>query len=132
MCWTTDVIPKLEVAKEDIPVKKVLLNYYGSLYSPVLLFFKWEFNVIKVTKLGESDYHFLSKTFSIGYGFHSCEDIHRNNGYFANNWTNKCFNTLFVADSREEVFNAIIPKGSKYYKNEEGDYVSDKLMIIGE
>jgi hypothetical protein len=131
MCWITNTIPKLEVAKEDIPVKKILLNYNGSLYSPVFGDGKWKLNVVRATELGEVNYHKLDECFSIRHGFHSCENIHKYDNDFSHVWTNKYFNHLFAIDDGEDVFNAIIPKGSRYYKNEEGDYVSDKLMIIG-
>lgn len=131
MCWITRVTPKLEVAEEDIPVKKILLNDSGSLRSPIFSGTEWKLNVIEVIELDKVNYHYLSKTFTVEHGFHSCEDIHKNNRYFAHSWVNKCLSYLFTIDSNEDVFNAIIPKGSKYYKNEEGDYVSDKLMIIG-
>lgn len=33
-------------------------------------------------------------------------------------------------DANYKIYEAIIPKGSKYYVNEHGEYVSDKLIIL--
>ena len=127
MCWSSSYIPQLKTAEEDIKVKKVLLKTEDSLlHSPCETDFKWELG-----KVYENEIGIILQLFSyyhINKGFHSCQNIYNGNTYWCS-----CINNeehiLFEIDKGEEIFDAIIPKGSEYYLNEYGEYVSNKLMI---
>lgn len=124
MCWSSKTKPVLQIAEEDIPVKKILLCREGTnnYVSPCYREFSWNVNKVHTTKLGEPIKPFL--TYDISQGFHSCENIRALGTFWAIGW-----HVIFERDSYEVVLNAIIPKGSEYYKNEYGEYVSNKLKI---
>ena len=123
MCWSSKIKPVLLIAGKDIPVKKILLHQGTNDYvSPCYKQFGWNINKVHTTKLGEPIVHPLS--YDISQGFHSCEDIIALDVFWATG-----FHIIFERDYDEVVVSAIIPKGSEYYKNEFGEYVSNKLKI---
>ena len=128
MCWVSNYIPKLKTAEEDIKVKKILLKAKdSSLHSPCKTDFKWELGKVYESELGE-----ISRPLSyyrINNGFHSCQNICKSDIYWCS-YINNEMHMLFGINEGEEIFDAIIPKGSEYYFNEDGEYVSNKLIIL--
>lgn len=130
MCWISKNIPELKIAEKDIEVQKVLWEDNNTLRSPLWIDYVWKQGVVQeVSWFSEykkyglpSDPHYLKSN-----GFHSCKKILCKNG----NWYSVYpIKLIFQVNDFERIFNAIIPKGSKYYLNEYGEFVSDKLMII--
>ena len=122
MCWISNFAPVLKVAEEDIKVQKVLKKV-GNLYvSPIFEYCHWTPGIVHETTLGHT--HIGTRIFEIGKGFHSCTKIHEEGGV----WCTKT-KDLFAVDSGEEIVDAVIPKGSQYYLNEYGEYVSNKLKL---
>ena len=148
--------PVLKTAKSDIPVKKVLRK---TMYSPFYNFY-WEQGNVRTLDDDEqllpkkSLYRWdvnpakkimkVQTGWEINNGFHSCKDIYRLESwdeiYFSSqpsitfgfylrqstyNSTGRKMPELYA------VFDAVIPKGGNYYVNERGEYVSDRLMIVG-
>lgn len=126
--------PVLETAEKDIPVKKVLDKYDdGQLCSPYFVGFTWEIGKVYEVEMDEpmesgSDYVIES-------GFHSAEEIEKINadengiGYYnvflANN------HTIVLSLEELDIYDAVIPAESNFYVNEYGEFVSDRLKIIG-
>lgn len=145
MCWRTKELERTNncnalIAKEDIHCYKIvkLNDEYG--FRSMYRNFKYEIGV----EYENSDslalsFNTINKTFEIYNGFHSysyesttCEVNRRHYGY--NEWKIRNINKELLDWIGE--FNAIqveciIPKGSKYFLNERGEYVSDKIKIIG-
>lgn len=119
MCWVENskTVPKLLIADRDIPVKKLLTT---KLCSPIYGT-KWEFGKVQISKIGDPDIR--GSLWHIEKGLHSSKGIYKN--YFG--WC--CSNNIINTDEECKIFDAIIPKGAQYYKNKEGGYVSDKLII---
>lgn len=130
MCWKSHKTPVKEIATEDIVVQKVLTrNNNGMLVSPVYCSHNWEeTKEVSLSKdiTVEYDYYFYSEYWNIGYGFHSCEKITIG---FGNKWY--CHDEyIFGVDDSDILCEFIIPKGSIYYKNENGCYVSNRLRFV--
>ena len=131
MCWRSYKIPVKEIATKDIVVQKILSrDNDGMLVSPVYCSHNWE--ETKEASLSKdisvehySDFNYLD-SWDIEYGFHSCEKMTIK---FGNKWY--C-NTeyIFGADDSDVLCEFIIPKGSIYYKNENGCYVSNRLRFV--
>lgn len=134
MCWMTKYKPVLETAKKDIPVKKVLEKYGdGQLCSPYFVGFTWEIGKVYEAEMDEpmeSDGDYVIES-----GFHSAEEIEQieadENGigyynvFLANN------HTIVLSLEKLDIYDAVIPAESNFYVNEYGEFVSDRLKIIG-
>lgn len=128
MCWVSSYRPVLKVAEAEIPVKKVIRIIDGEIVSPCYSNVKWIPKVIYEEAIG-SIYYTPYKDYIINEGLHSCSDIEYRSGCFVNK-TVKGSRILFSAFSNMHIYDAIIPKGAKYYLNEHGEYVSNRLKII--
>ena len=137
MCWLSKYKPFKMVASEDIPVQKVLRKHDdGQLFSPVFNSIGWKRGEVKVARI-DSIYHLYPNTYIIECGLHSCKKITFLSGVNKEAWVSTlheeldCYSPLWYKAKNEIVVDAIIPKGSHYYLNEYGEYVSDKLMMTG-
>ena len=132
MCWKSKNKPILKVADKDIPVKKVLERSFGELCSPYFVEFTWEIGKVyevEMEVLMESDGDYVIES-----GFHSAEEIEKieaddlddyYNVYLANK------HPIVMSFKKLDIYDAVIPAESNYYVNEYGEYVSDRLKIIG-
>lgn len=129
MCWISN-IAELKVAKEDIKIFKLclsmrhLLSYYNG--------FAYELN--KVYELGTDIVPIFSPYrdgYEISIGFHSyannCQLLDRRWHYIVTSPDNRARDCY----SREDLVlvRGYIPKGSHYYLNDYGEYVSDKICL---
>ena len=136
MCWKSKHKPKLEIAEEDIPVQKVLDVTVG--YEPCspIYPFKWKLNNKYFVQLPIPIFDDKLKCWQAHIGFHSCGSIHVIDYNFARQCKNKFGVTVLATSNFRydnwKVFNCIIPKGTKYYKNEYDDYISNALIILKE
>ena len=131
MCWESTKTPIKRIAEEDIKVKKILFLYNNILRSPIEREFIWNKNILYTTELDAVSYNTLTMMYRIHKGFHTANSI----GVFAEYWTTVYKNNEYITFTKEEgesVFDAIIPKGSEYYLNECGEYVSNQLIIYEE
>lgn len=125
MCWCTKdknyATPI--VAEKDVKVYKVLFVTGDSILSPCQNF-EWELgklydDKIKINETGLETY--------INEGFHSLKfpPIHKDGSWCIGD------KELFSCGTYDIVFEAIIPKGSVYYENEDGEIVSTALKLEG-
>ena len=139
MCWKTRKTPVLKIAEENIHVKKILqkeregsgLSYVFR--SPCYLEQTWESGICYESPLGSPTAVYPSSSslypdYNIYAGFHSCRKLKVKYGMFITIEDNFEEKALWVRHYNESIFNAVIPKGAKYYLNESGEYVSDKLI----
>ena len=151
MCWWSKRKPVAKIAKRDIPVKKVIYTdgtaYFNSFnYKTRKVIPKVEI-VVKRT-----DYYLCKSTYKVESGYHSYSprcvftEISHNNPlrldpkqriYVKYNHTDYPLDYLlelyYVPQKtfrRIKVQNFIIPKGTKYYINERGEYVSELIKIV--
>lgn len=134
MCWYSYTRPKMKLATEDIPVEKILKVSGLKICSPLFKDTEWKLNEKKATKLDDPIPLNSSFKYHVDQGFHSCREIilipEPSIPFTSSStWINGK-NILFSRDNDEYVFEAIIPHGSRYYVNDEGDYVSDQLVIL--
>lgn len=124
MCWVTNKFPIRLIAESDIPVKKLLYRINESLYSPC---YRTEWNVGE-TKDCTLDKPIISLyndlTWEIYEGFHSCKELHKHH----EGWC--CGDTLILGSSPFDIIcDCVIPVGAEYYINENGLYVSNRLIF---
>ena len=123
MCWSTknknNATPIL--AEKDIKVYKVLTVMEDSISSPCQ-YFRWKLGAlheedIKVNTTGIETY--------INNGFHSLKfpPVHKDGFWRIGD------KKLFGKSTYDVVFEAIIPKDSVYYENEDGEIVSTALKL---
>lgn len=143
MCWVTKNKPVKQVAKRNIKVQKVLhLTSYGFV-SPCFDIYKWKKSLPNTSYLEtpEESYKYpydnyiypenpIKKKYKINYGLHSCKKIVRNGDGFCTVDDNMNEHYLMMAMANDFICECIIPKGSTYYLNEYGEYVSDTLKFV--
>lgn len=142
MCWVTykENYLKRKTAEKDIKVKKLLeRNPQGNLSSPFFEF-DWVIGKIHVSSIDKpricSNMN-MTTCWQINTGLHSSKHI-----IMTKHWV-YCYSTCWgfipvyvkLLNAKPigvnyKIYEAIIPKGSKYYVNEHGEYVSDKLIIL--
>ena len=132
MCWISKSRPIIQIADSDILVEKVLNGGDGFVHSPVYTGHFWKLGVNYSVALGEPH---LSKydagSFVVESGFHSCALICHDRWFWKSVGSNGAAREMFNYRGDEYVYSAVIPSGSHYYVNDYGEYVSDRLKIIG-
>ena len=144
MCWAiySDSRPVELVAETDIEVRKIMFRIGEDSYISRYMRFpysKGKYSLGKRLVLNESK---ATGLYSIDEGFHSygekCEIILMSHpliyGYKVtyNNMINDDGLIPSFSDRIVEVIDCVIPKGARYYVNEEKDeYVSDEIVIKG-
>lgn len=129
MCWTSNKA-ELKIAEEDIKVFKLcifirsIISYYNG--------FTYELN--KVYKLGEDivpSFSTFNLEYEISEGFHSyandCQISKRRWHYIVTSPTDKALDCYGKDDL--VLVRGYIPKGSHYYLNAYGEYVSDAICL---
>ena len=135
MCWKSKNKPILKIADKDIPVKKLLDEHRLGLFSPFMSQFKWNLGEERESEMEEPDYSLSSDDWRIRLGLHSLEEAREaklDTTYYGIAYGYYCKGN-YIAFSADTLFpyDAIIPKGANYYVNEYGEFVSDRLKIIG-
>ena len=132
MCWIGKNNP--QIATEDIKVFKIFKYKHGDILSPVMPM-QW--------KRGELAPHVeipdsLVYTRIIDEGYHSCRDLKIVPNYFDGKISPfreasfSSFRGVLIMSKQERfiMLTCIIPKGTKYYKNEYGEIVSETIKIL--
>jgi len=136
MCWATDKlngIPIKHVADEDISVKKVLqYNIKSHSFSSPVVDCRWKIGETKKTKIG--GIYSENGNYCIDKGFHSAHEIQvhlSDQGIYSFYQVNKKGNKdyLFRKMYSDVICSFVIPKGSEYYINEYGGYVSNQITF---
>lgn len=135
MCWISKEIPVMRTAQEDIHVIKILkemdkgfVAYYHNdfvykLYEPIS-----NKNFSSVIQY-DSFFH----RFEVNEGFHS---YHPNIQYILDGillkvYYDNCFLDRYIREGILVIADGIIPKGSLFLLNKYGEYVSNKIEIVG-
>lgn len=144
MCWRTyyGMLSVQRTATKDIRVKKAFIATKYGLRSLYYSGFGWIRGVLRKTCLGNvrrfpiDDYDQWHYVWSVEEGFHSAKDVKIDDCYrdrpILNVSNGKGSGRIFDIEHKfgVEILNCIIPKGSKYYVNEYGEYVSDQLIVL--
>lgn len=147
MCWNTRIksCAELKVAKDNIPVTKIVWITEDRI-SAYFMQFDYIIGEVYHTEIGTLiTLEFMGFEGHIDKGFHSYtnESIKRCNNnscyVYLNNSTNRdktCYHKDRICyhnynnETKLGIMSCIIPKGSKYYKNEVGEIVSDTIKPI--
>ena len=131
MCFRSKKFPKLKIAKRNITCYKVLSK---DLSSPFMLE-EYVVNEVKESSLDKIERDYLNDTYNIEEGLHSytanCKFVKFDCGGFFQVRTKFDKQIMIYLDSYT-VFKSIIPKGARYYCNNDGEYVSDKLIVLND
>lgn len=144
MCWETKTIlkPIKHKAQKDIQAKKVLrICHNGDLSSPFFEMMKWVPETQYTISEGLNLINVFPKNvfnivWRIDEGFH-CYSMNNKVGLNkigsivvkkGSNYVTSMFNDF----SDLKVFEVIIPQGSTYYENEDGEIVSDNMILKNE
>ena len=133
MCWTVSMTPQSKLAEEDIPVFKIvrrnLKAYYRNFHYSIGEVFKTEISVPMYSPC---------KVFYIEEGFHSYSNQECKTAITETlsepiiTVFHMFHGELYRLDSYIDacILECVIPKGSIYYINPRGEYVSDKIKPI--
>lgn len=144
MCWSTyyGMLSVQRTATKDIPVKKAFSVTKSELRSLCYSGFRWTRGDLRKTYIGRvrrfrtEDSTPSCYVWSIEEGFHSAKNVEILD-YFRNRpkikvgngkGAGRIFDVGYKPDV--EILNCIIPKGSEYYLNECGEYVSNQLIVL--
>ncbi len=124
MCWTSDTVPIKQIASKDIIVYKTLANGKSVWYNYLYTLGKLEIlpKDLEVVNYGNR--------LAIHEGFHSFILDATFPSEFTDiklTYKGKCVAALLL--TTENLYQCIIPKGSIYYVNEDGFYVSNQIII---
>lgn len=130
MCWTADEDRCLQpiIAEDDVKVVKILNERFLS--SPFYAAFHYTLNENTPYVPIKLEQTYWDKNDIINQGYHSMRITPNTRLVWIE--AKDCYkwrNTTFTPD--ECLFDAIIPKGTKYYENECGEIVSETIRIIG-
>ena len=130
MCWISNIPVRENIAKEDIPIFKVCLYLNNNIVSYYRNF------IYILDRIYNTNIRFVSKQ-AIVNGFHSYSSKHCQIKITLSNILsilNKNRNLKlddFIYHNNIIRVNGIIPKGSKYYLNDKGEYVSNSIKLLG-
>ena len=133
MCWFSDKTPLKRVARKDMKVYKVLKCGFNNSVSSIFFKKTWILGVEEKMSYDIVVQWIGDKLVRIDDGLHSL----KNKPFVWNDlWFieyDGCSYPVFKADVvyNERVFECTIPKGSIYYMNDQGEIVSDRLIING-
>ena len=145
MCWATNIPSHKEplIADKDINVKKVVIKRSDDTISSAYMF--CEYKLGEVMEVNEMICEYYSQYLCVYEGLHSYHED--TDIYLTRGLTLGLMPTLYVfseingrkldyfyedlkSGSRYMEMHCIIPKGSTYYVNEHGEYVSNKLLPV--
>ena len=150
MCWETryGMLSVQRTATKDIHVKKAFQTYHENIHSFFNRLFRWDLRRLYTTHLEEPIRRPIIRVINskpipyiweVTYGFHSAKEIElkwdqevRKGYLFVGKGRHISYKILSMQflENRVVILNCIIPKGSKYYVNEYGEYVSDQLIVL--
>lgn len=130
MCWLTykEENSKCKVATEDIPIYKILHTTLQSIYR----FHEYSLNKVYNETMVTHAYRINVSTYSVTLGYHSYSPEMTYikcglNGVF---WVCESKGTRLDTFTYNMIrVNGFIPKGSHYFLNEKGEYVSDSIVL---
>ena len=131
MCFTANIKNKGHIATRDIRVEKVFLKTHDEdcYRSPFYANCKW--------KIGEEKQSFLQKTkdpiinvLMIEDGLHSAKHIIKDSTQCWDRYSTKCLIITHLPPKEGVICECIIPKGAEYYYNRNGEYVSNRLILV--
>lgn len=121
MCWTSNKLPKMCIAKQDMCVYKIVRNINDFLCKSAVNGFCYQYNTLYTEEkviLVKPGYTTSWRTET---GFHS---------YNTHLKAKKVFNKLYKCCLYNMIIvQCIIPKGSIFYKNENDEIVSNGIFI---
>lgn len=121
MCWSSKYYPKIEIVDYPLVVYKVVryvdLSICYSLCRNFEYIYKEEYKQISDLKITQRKYHY---EWVINEGFHS---------YTRNRAIQEYKETVLHSISKFALVECIIPKGSTFYRNENNEIVSDRIII---
>ena len=117
MCWESNKLPVKRIAKKDIYVYKIVESIDKFNCISAVKYFKYQYNKI-YTQENLITFYSKGNIWTIEKGFHSYKTLLKAKADY-----NKLHNDYYI------IVQCIIPKGSTFFKNENGEVVSDSIVI---
>lgn len=145
MCWTSETKPLIKTAEENIPIFKMCVYY--SNYAVGAYYRKHKYELKREYVCDDAfneeperrNYPSGMLEYLIRKGFHSYDPntVNVKNGeyyatYHVREGIKQCIGAYpkyYLADRRLVRVNGYIPKGTRYYLNEKGEYVSEGIVL---
>lgn len=128
MCWITykKELIKPEVAEDNIVCNKLVYLHPNNIIESIHFSFKYKINVLYELDKETSVLNFINGINIIEYGFHSYTtdikfDLQRGL---------KEIPYMNIHKKPYALASCIIPKGARYFLNEYGEYVSNKIKML--
>lgn len=148
MCWTSKTKPLVKTAEENIPIFKICRSDYSKTVDEVYSFYReFTYKLNKEYTHKGSTLHpiksVLYDEYVIDIGFHSYSaditDVHIRKNLIGDNviWINLLTYPSYVTYRMYNIFiknrvirvNGYIPRGASYVINNNGECVSDKIVL---
>lgn len=147
MCWITSIRPHIQIATENIPVYKIVIKeggfWFWSTFQSYYQNFIYKLHKIyseKIEEICSDEANFYSideaNFYSIDKGIHSYHNAFTKISVskYGKIWIEGFNGGMIGYYSRSAYRNVVkvqgyIPKGSKYYLNEYGEYVSEQIVL---
>ena len=132
MCFAASIRNKGHIATTDIRVEKVFLkksdeNFYRS---PFYNDFKWWIGIEEQSILKKLKNTYF-KEILIENGLHSAKHIDKSSTQYWVTYSTKGYAiTRMRPEEPSVICECIIPKGAEYYCNKDGEYVSNRLILV--
>lgn len=132
MCWTGNLI--LHTAEENIPIFKVANKGLDGIYSYYLLSY-YQLGVLKSSPIIIAKKNWILRTVKVNTALHSYnpKKVTVNKDIFSNcifiYYKGKILLDVLSFNKTSVVVKGFIPKGSQYCENEEGEIISDQLIL---
>ena len=138
MCWTSKEIPKAKIAEKNIKTFKVM--YRGLEDEELFSYFFYKlYSIGKITSKIILSYEKFDSSYYIHAGYHSY-DINIKWKYYYNSEEDAYMVKIgnveeYYIEPFSDIFHTLcivectIPKSSKYYLNEKGEYVSEQIIV---
>lgn len=138
MCWFTSIyntsFAVCKIADKDIKVWKIFkISPEGEICS-IIYPKKWKRNVLNRAKIevakGPCHITIRRGLHSMKYKPYIDDYLKRDSGIMLGMWSTKYCPRFLYAYPEHKVLRCVIPKGSKYYINEHGEIVSNRLIVL--
>lgn len=121
MCWRSNKLPKMCIAEQDICVYKIVRSINDFLCSSAIQNFQYQYKILYTQEepiLVQPGY----TSYVIEKGFHSYKTYFKALKAFCEFDECSLYNNTIIVE-------CIIPKDSIFYENEEGEIVSNNIII---
>ena len=122
MCWTSNKLPKMCIAEQDMRVYKIVRSINNFLCSSAVQNFQYQYKILYTQEKPILVQPGYTASYRIEKGFHSYKTYFKAKKAFYKFSECSLYNDTIIVE-------CIIPKDSIFYENKNGEIVSDRIII---